>query len=150
MTDGGGNSLVEETAAASAGQGEIPAKADRRGLTRVGYRIQAVIEHSHGTFTARVVDLSLHGMGIIGGEPLPVGEPVEVTIALLEASPDFTVRVAGKVVRADPAGVGIAFERIEVDSFALLRKIIAYNTGDPDRVMAEFCEFIQNRRGPGE
>jgi hypothetical protein len=150
MTDGGGKSLVDETAAVSAGLGEVPAKADRRGLTRVGYRIQAVIEHRHGTFTARVVDLSLHSMGIIGGEPLPVGEPVEVTIALLAASPDFTVRVSGNVVRADAAGVGIEFERVDVDSFAHLRKIVTYNSGDPDRLMGEFCDFMESRRGAGE
>ncbi len=150
MSGENGSGLPEDSVAALSGKEKMSAEADRRGLTRVGFHIRAVVEHRQGTFNASVNDLSLHGMGIAGGEPLPVGEPVEVTIALLEASPDFTVRVAGKVVRADPAGVGIAFERIEVDSFALLRKIIAYNTGDPDRVMAEFCEFIQNRRGADE
>lgn len=150
MADGGGNSLGEETVPATAGAEKFPTEADRRGLTRVGYRIQAVIEHRHGTFTARVVDLSLHSMGIIGCEQLPVGESVAVTIALLEGSPDFTVRVLGKVVRADAAGVGIEFEQIDVDSFAHLRKIIAYNTGDPDRMLEEFCGFMEHRRDAGE
>jgi hypothetical protein len=146
MTDGGGNSLIEETAAVSTDLGKMSAEVDRRGLTRVGFHIQAVIEHRHGTVAANVADLSLHGMGIVGCEPLPVCAPVEVTIALLEASPDFTVQVSGKVVRADTAGLGIEFGRIGVDSFALLRQIITYNTGEPDRVMEEFCAYMENRQ----
>ncbi len=142
--------MVEKTAPASTDEGRLPAEAERRGLTRVGYRIQAVIEHHHDTFVAIATDLSLHGMGIIGSKPLPVGDPVALTIALLEGSPDFTVRLLGKVVRADAAGAGIEFERIDVDSFAHLRKIIAYNTGDSDRMLEEFCGFMENRRDAGE
>lgn len=106
--------------------------------------IQALIESQGKHITGEVADLSLRGLFVKIPEPIPVGQPVNVILRLSSSSSDLKVCLSGKVARVAPEGIGIAVEHMDLDSFIHLRGIIAYNSGDEERVDKEFMTFIKD------
>lgn len=115
---------------------------DRRNFSRVGFRVSALLQSEGVALKGEVKDVSLHGLYLETPETLPLGTQVEITI-YLSATPDpVVINVSGTVARHVPGGMGCAFDKIDADSFAHLRSIIAYQVGDESKVMTEFSEYF--------
>lgn len=115
---------------------------DRRSFSRVDFRVSALLQAEGVAIKGEVSDVSLHGVYMETQEVLPIGTPVEITIYLSAAAEPVVINVKGTVARLVPGGIGCAFDKMDVDSFAHLRSIISYQGGDESRVMAEFSEYI--------
>ncbi len=115
---------------------------DRRSFSRVDFRVSALLQAEGVAIKGEVADVSLHGLYLETQEQIPVGTPVEITIYLSSASEPIVINVKGVVARLVPGGIGCAFEKMDVESFAHLRSIISYQGGDESKVMAEFSEYI--------
>jgi len=118
---------------------------EQRRFTRVPYMINATLTRGATTLTGEVSNLSLKGMMVKTTDRLAVDEPVEVIISMAGDCPDYTIALSGVVVRSDENGTGIRFDRMDVDSFIHLRRIVEYNSEDPQRVMGEFVEFVDEK-----
>jgi hypothetical protein len=118
---------------------------ERRNFSRVDFRVSALLQSEGVAIKAEVRDVSLHGLYLETPELLPLGTPVELTIYLSSTPDPIVINVSGVVARLVPGGIGCAFEKIDVDSFAHLRSIIAYQGGDESRVMAEFAEYYTRK-----
>lgn len=115
---------------------------DRRSFSRVDFRVSALLQAEGVALKGEVTDVSLHGLQMETQEQLPVGTPVEITIYLSSSTDPIVINVKGVVARLLPGGIGCAFEKMDVESFAHLRSIISYQGGDESKVMTEFAEYV--------
>ena len=118
---------------------------EKRRFSRVPFSITAQIDGAERRFKADVSNLSLRGAFIHGGEAIPAGQALSLTLELIGDSSDLTVTVSGRVIRASADGIGIEFEHMDLDSFIHLRNIVAYNSGDADKIDREFRDFVKQR-----
>ncbi len=75
-------------------------------------------------------DLSLKGVFIITQDRVPAGSPCSVSIFLSGTKEDIKLQIQGVVARIENTGLGIAFDSMDVDSFAHLKSIVKYNSGN--------------------
>ena len=115
---------------------------ERRNFSRVDFRVSALLQSEGVALKGEVKDVSLHGLYLETPELLPLGTPVELTIYLSAAADPVVINVSGTVARLVPGGIGCAFDKMDIDSFAHLRSIITYQGGDESKVMAEFTEYF--------
>lgn len=120
---------------------------EKRKLSRVLFHIRALIKKGELEFTGKVENLSLNGLLIQlpeGTKALQAEDAVEVTIDLAGESSGLFINVAGEVARVEADGaVAIHISHIDLDSFVHLKNIMAYNSGDYDKIMDEFMDSIQ-------
>ena len=115
---------------------------DRRNFSRVDFRVSALLQAEGVALKGDVTDVSLRGLYMETQETLSIGTPVEITIYLSSAPDPVVINVQGTVARLVPSGIGCAFDKMDVESFAHLRSIISYQGGDESKVMAEFAEYV--------
>ena len=115
---------------------------EKRNFSRVDFRVSALLQSEGVALKGEVKDVSLHGLYLATDQLLPIGTPVEITIYLSAAVEPVVINVTGTVARQMKDGIGCSFDKIDVDSFAHLRSVIAYQGGDDARVMAEFADYV--------
>lgn len=115
---------------------------EKRNFSRVDFKVSALLQCEGVALKGEVKDVSLHGLYLATDQQIPVGTPVEITIYLSMELDPVVINVTGTVARLMPGGIGCTFDKIDVDSFAHLRSVIAYQGGDDARAMAEFADFV--------
>lgn len=120
---------------------------DKRDFSRVPFKVSALLQCEGVAIKGEVKDVSMHGLFLETDETIPVGTPVEITVYLSAAEP-IVISVSGLVARADAGGIGCVFDKMDVDSFAHLRSIIAYQLGDDAAVMSQFADFLRKKHEP--
>jgi hypothetical protein len=118
---------------------------EKRELTRVAFDIEATIDYQERSFSGKVDNLSLKGMFIVTTEKVKLHDPIQITIHLAGETSDLEIKLNGTVVRMTDEGIGIQFDKVDLDSFIHLRNIVAYNSGDEDKVMDEFFTFVNHK-----
>ncbi len=118
---------------------------EKRELVRVPFQIDATISDENRTVQGKIENISLKGMFILTDGQFKLNDMVQVTIHLAGESSDLEIDVSGIIVRKNEKGIGVRFEKVDLDSFIHLRNIVAYNSGDEDQVMDEFCNFINHK-----
>lgn len=118
---------------------------EKRELVRVPFQIDATISAESQTVQGKIENISLKGMFILTDGQFKLNDMVQITIHLAGESSDLEIDVAGIVVRKNEKGIGVRFEKVDLDSFIHLRNIVAYNSGDEDQVMDEFCDFVNHK-----
>lgn len=120
---------------------------EKRNFSRIGFNVGAVLKWQGISFKGEVENLSLHGMFAKTTQKVPAGESVDITIYLTGITPQIPVILEATVVRAEEAGLGLKFKKMNTDSFIHLRNIIAHNTGDDSKVMDELINYISHKQG---
>ena len=118
---------------------------EKRELIRVPFQIDASILYQGQIFQGKIDNLSLKGMFIRTNAQFKLEDTIEITIRLAGESSELEIKVNGVVVRKTETGIGVQLEKVDLDSFIHLRNIVAYNSGDEDKVMDEFCDFINHK-----
>lgn len=116
---------------------------EKRSLSRVLFGTKAVIRYRGTEFEGDVENLSLNGMFIKTQQEIPDGEVVEITIHLAGDTSSLSINIEGKVIRDDEKGIGLMYQKVDLDSFIHLRNIVSYNSVDSESVMEEFLQFIK-------
>lgn len=114
--------------------GEI-ALVERRGKVRVGFRTEIVLEAGSSKIHCRgsACDLSLGGVFVDTRETIDAGTPCRIDISLSGTSVPVVLHVDGRIVRTGGTGMGIAFESMDLDSYAHLKNIVRYNIESENR-----------------
>lgn len=115
---------------------------NNRSFSRVNFTIDALVTQGGKTIKGEVRNISLHGVYIETAGKLAADLPVDVSIQLAGMTPEVAINATGTVVRVDETGIGIKFDKIDVDSFAHLRNVVSYQCGDGDKVMGEFFKYL--------
>lgn len=108
---------------------------DKRKRSRVPVGFAGEIVLRGERIPGRIINVSLTGILCTTGRPLLRDEACTVVIALQD---DLHITVEGKVLRAGAEETAIAFTAMDEESFAHLKKVVQYNTGDADRIDREF------------
>ncbi|SNB46861.1 PilZ domain-containing protein [Geobacter sp. DSM 9736] len=93
-----------------------------RKFERTECQTEAVINYKGTTFKGEVDNLSLKGLFVKTEQKIPVNEQAEVTIYFHGLSSDLSFSLQGTVVRNAEDGIGFNFQKIDIDSLALLNK----------------------------
>jgi hypothetical protein len=109
---------------------------ERRQKLRVGFKTQIAlkIEGSEIRVTGSSKDLSLTGIFIHTKEQVREGMKCQVGVTLSGMDQPLDLSMEGAIVRSDPAGLAVAFESMDLDTYTHLKNIIRYNTDVPDEV----------------
>ncbi|MCX7821862.1 MAG: PilZ domain-containing protein [Syntrophobacterales bacterium] len=119
---------------------------EQRRFTRVIFHAKAEISTKVSiSISGEVKDLSLKGAFIVSNEKLPVGQKVEISLQLPGSEPSISISVKGKVVRTTPEGMGIDFESMDIDTFYVLKEIVAHNLGSEEKAREEIIRYLQNK-----
>ncbi|GAC1471124.1 MAG: hypothetical protein PVSMB11_06890 [Desulfuromonadaceae bacterium] len=116
-----------------------------RKFSRVHFKVGATIRIADLQFQGAVENLSMAGMFLVTNEQLAEGEAVDITIVLTGALPEIAVNFNGIVTRIAEDGVGLTFEKMDLDSYMHLKNIIAYNIDDAEKVMEEIGHSIDEK-----
>ncbi|MFZ5649845.1 MAG: PilZ domain-containing protein [Bacillota bacterium] len=116
---------------------------EKRSLSRVLFGTKAVIMYRGAEVDGEVENLSLNGMFIKTQQKIPDGEVVEITIHLAGDTSSLSIDLEGKVIREAENGIGLMYQKVDLDSFIHLRNIVSYNSVDSESVMEEFLQFIK-------
>lgn len=118
-----------------------PGGDERRDFIRIPYRTEAEVRA--GALLVRssgVIDLSMNGMRISSGDPVPPADtPCCVRILLGSEGPDrVSIEANGTVIRSGSGSVAIHFTGIGIESYWHLRRLILANADDPEQADREF------------
>ena len=108
---------------------------EKRKSVRVGFetRITLRTHDSEISLQGSSRDLGLKGIFVKTGEDIAVGTPCQSEITLSGVS-EIDLLIQGTVARRTPSGLGIAFDSMDLDTYAHLKNIIRYNSENPDAV----------------
>jgi hypothetical protein len=115
---------------------------ERRKNRRVPFQVIATAQTDQISIKGMVDNLSMKGMFLTTMEILADGSPLEISIILSGSSSFLSIKLKGRVVRQTEAGIAIAFQEMDLDSFTHLRNIIAQNCDDPDAAYEEYCRSV--------
>jgi len=118
---------------------------NKRKNSRVPFRATVSLDfpgRSHAE--CETVDLSLKGVFVIGPAGHKPGERCRISLQLSGSTSHLTLQIKGTIVRVEKNGLALHFEEMDLDSFFHLKNILAYNSGNPDKLDDELAEQIEN------
>ena len=115
---------------------------NNRNFSRANFTIDALVNQADKTIKGEVKNVSLQGLFFETVEALDPDLPLDLSIHLSGSSPEMVIKATGSVIRVEETGIGIKFDKIDVDSFVHLRNIVSYQCGDGDKVIGEFFNYF--------
>lgn len=114
-------------------------KEEKRRSTRVEFSAEAVLRtlEAEVSAPADTRDISIQGLYLRTDQKPPLDALCDVEIRLSGSSSDLSIRVKGRVVRHDEAGVAVLFEGVDFDSYFHLKNLLLYNAADPSAIERE-------------
>lgn len=113
---------------------------ESRAFTRVAVSTNAIIDHNGTLIKGVTENLSLQGMYLRTSIPVPLHQPIKLTVVQPQSGP---IQAKAQVVRHDVAGgMGVQISSIDVNSFVNLRSCITRQCGDFNGVMSETYKMI--------
>ena len=122
---------------------------NRRRRTRVPFKVRIRLFIDGRPVPARGSrDLSLNGVYLFTKARPPLGTRGAVEIILALGKTRLPLPVRGRVIRQDETGLGLQFEALDRSVFDHLKKVLYYNTGNPEAIDAELIRY-PFRSSPG-
>jgi hypothetical protein len=112
---------------------------EKRKKTRVRFTTRAILKSSRVEIVADADtrDISLEGIYVKAEQKIPVGDQCAIEILLTGSSSILSIKLEGRVVRHELAGMGISFEGIELDAYHHLKNILILNSEDSSAIEKE-------------
>jgi hypothetical protein len=107
---------------------------ERRKRTRIPVGFDITIIFQQQKIKVKTLNISLTGISCTTDSRFRASEPCEVHISL---NPETRLVIAGKILRADGKEATIAFVSMDEDTFYHLKRLVLYNTDDPDKIEKE-------------
>jgi c-di-GMP-binding flagellar brake protein YcgR len=120
---------------------------EKRNFLRTNYLSRAEIRLNEEVVSGEIINLSLNGAMVKtnGIHKLNMYERIEIEMFLTNEETDIKINSSGVVVRLEKDEIGIRFETMDLNSFTHLRNIIAYNTGEYDKIMEEMINNSKDK-----
>jgi hypothetical protein len=113
---------------------------NKRKYSRVLFETKAVISFSDINIEGEVENLSMKGAFIKTKTPVNLvpNDKINLRLELTGSTSKLNLELKAVVKRIDEEGFGIEFTSMDLDSFTHLKNIIAYNSGEYEKVLEEF------------
>lgn len=121
---------------------------NQRQFIRTEYSSKILITHQGQKIEGTVIDISLHGLFCKIPRNIEKGEELDCTIHLEGGTARIVLNINGVITRSLNDGIGIEFSELDFETFVHLKYIVSYMTGDPKKIMTEFCEYLKNKNTP--
>jgi hypothetical protein len=115
---------------------------ERRRFTRIHFACEVRLSNAQGIWSGELVDISLKGLLIQVPPDWPgeVGQPFSIELRLGEEG-DAVIKTKSRIVHQHEQWVGFAWERIDIDSFTHLKRLLQLNLEDEAQFMRELHEL---------
>ncbi len=112
---------------------------DKRKEIRVSYETKVVLTKGSSQILAEAtsIDLSVSGINLKTDEKIPVGTKCNVAIIFEGKTSRLLLSIKGVIARHTDIGLGIAYGKVEVDSFFHLNNLLNHNVLDPQTIEKE-------------
>ena len=118
----------------------------KRKMSRVDFKVDAVLIVKDGKKRCKVRDLSLAGIYLTTNLDLEIGEKADIRLEISSDRTSGQIELSGEVIRKDTFGVAFEFLELPLDSYLFLRNIIVYNYGDAKEVDKEYRRHLAERK----
>lgn len=118
----------------------------KRKMSRVDFKVDAVLVVKDEKKRCKVRDLSLAGIYVTTDLDLEMGEKAMIRLEISSDRTSGKIELAGEVIRKDTFGVAFEFSELPLDSYIFLRNIIVYNYGDAKEVDKEYRRHLAERK----
>lgn len=112
---------------------------DSRRFTRIPFDSQVRVVNSDGSWTSKLLDISLKGILISKPENWNANINDHFLIELILDGSDFQIRMDGSVVHLEGDHVGFRCEHIDLDSITHLRRLVELNVGNTEILNRELA-----------
>ena len=114
---------------------------NRRGSARVPIEFDVAIAFEGGWETrSKTLDLSARGLFVAMKQEVPQGTSCDVSIQIGSLDQGVSLNARGRVVRQTAEGVGIELGEIGFEAFRHLRRILVYNSVNPESAERELSD----------
>ena len=111
----------------------------KRQFERVDCRTEALVTYYDLSFKGEVENLSLKGLFVKTDQKIDMNEPVGVTVFFNGDSGQFSFSLQGKVVHVADNGIGVNFQKIDIDS---LVHTMSCPTAASKEEISEICSCL--------
>lgn len=120
---------------------------DKRNFLRTKYTSRALLEINGEVISGELVNISLNGAMIKSRDTdkFKVDDKIGIQMFITNYGTAVKIDSQGVVVRVAENELGIRFETMDLDSFTHLRNVIAYNTGEYDKIMEELVNNAKDK-----
>jgi len=118
----------------------------KRKMSRVNFRVDALINYNDMKKVCSVRDLSLSGIYLATDLDIAIGENVKLTVKIISDSTTGELYLSGIIVRKDSDGLALEFSDLPIDSYLFLRNVVVYNSGDPETIDQEYRRHLASRK----
>ncbi|MGI6393474.1 MAG: PilZ domain-containing protein [bacterium] len=118
----------------------------KRKMSRVDFKIDAVINRNNTKKICSVRNLSLAGMYLVTDIDIVSGDNIDITVKVASGSTSGEIELSGIVVRKEHDGFALEFLDLPLDSYLFLRNVVVYNSGDPDTIDQEYRRHLALRK----
>ena len=120
---------------------------DRREMTRVLIQLDVILRSkSSPTMLGKTTDVSLKGIRIDCGNPLPVGSTCQLTLLVGPQTDPIRIELGGTVVRIDASGMAVEIDDVlPIDALSHLQNIVRYNAIDGDCIDQELHARVSRK-----
>lgn len=113
---------------------------ERRKFQRIQFPCEVELQDKNGHFSGTLIDISLKGV-LLGHLPhckYLVGSYLDLHLQLKQ---DVCIEMQLRVVFANDSQLGCCWEKIDIDSFCHLKRVIELNAGDSELLLRELGEL---------
>lgn len=113
--------------------------ADKRTFSRSNsHQMVRLTGTDDNTSTGDLCDVSMNGLfADFGGAVIPEGEARVEIMLEMGGENDIALKIKGLIRRSDSQGTAIEFLEIDAEDLEHLKKLVLYNSADPDRLVEE-------------
>ena len=115
---------------------------ERRRFVRIEFHAKTELTQGPFTWPVKLLDLSLKGLLIEKPKPW-LGNAEKTFMADIHLSNEVEVKMEVRLTHDDHGHLGFVCEHIDLDSIALLRRLVELNLADHDELEREFAALIQ-------
>jgi hypothetical protein len=119
---------------------------ERRQFHRISFEGVAYLECKGSERRVRLLDLSLHGAlvnldGEAQGTPAGDGTPCRLRVPL---APDLDILLDTRIARVTGSELGLAVERLDLDSAQHLKRLVELNLGDDELLHRDLAALFES------
>lgn len=115
-------------------------------MSRVNFKVNAVIKHNSSKYKCCVRDISLTGLFLSTDADIKIGETATVVVKMESETTAGEIILKCEVIRREKEGIGFQFVELPLDSYIFLRNLVAYNYGDFSPIDEEYCRHLASRK----
>ena len=115
---------------------------ERRRFTRIPFEASVSLSSPAGSWTAKLLDVSLNGALISLPQNWPASNNESFLLEINVADNIFKIKMEATATHTDKESVGLRCDHIDIDSASHLRRLVELNVGDEEILNRELAALI--------